>query len=75
MRALNPGRRVWAMDRPRCTYCGEVIGVYEPARVILEDGSDLPGSLLSLRLDLQTPGSVVVHDRCYGERVVDREPD
>jgi hypothetical protein len=60
------------MDRLHCPYCGDVIGVYEPARVILDDGSDRPGSLLTLRFELQTPGSILVHERCYAERVSDR---
>ena len=60
------------MDRLRCPYCGDVIGVYEPARVVLDEGSELAGSLLTLRSELQTSGSVMFHERCYGERVLDR---
>jgi hypothetical protein len=61
------------MDRLCCPYCGEVIGVYEPARVILDDGSELPGSLLTLRSELHTPGSVVVHERCHDNPGIDRQ--
>jgi hypothetical protein len=53
--------------------CGEVIGVYEPARVIFDDGSELPGSLLTLRSELETPGSIAVHERCYAELGSDRQ--
>jgi hypothetical protein len=63
------------MDRLCCPYCGDVIGVYEPARVILDDGSDLTGSLLTLHLELQSPGSSLVHERCYAERDSDRQND
>jgi hypothetical protein len=56
------------MERQWCPYCGEVIGVYEPARVVLEDGNHVPGSLLTLRPELQTPGAVAVHERCALEK-------
>lgn len=59
------------MDRLCCARCGDVIGVYEPARVILDDGSELPGSLLTLRSELAAPGSIAVHERCYEQRVID----
>jgi hypothetical protein len=53
------------MDRLCCPYCGELIGVYEPALVIDEDANHLTGSMLTLRSELMTPGSSVVHERCY----------
>ncbi len=53
------------MDRLCRPYCGELIGVYEPALVIDEDGNHLRGSMLTLRPELVTPGSSVVHERCY----------
>jgi hypothetical protein len=56
------------MDRWYCSHCGDLIGVYEPARVILEDGSDLKGSVLTLGFELQPPGSSLVHERCYAAR-------
>jgi hypothetical protein len=61
------------MDRLCCPYCGDVIGVYEPARVIFDDGSELQGSLLTLRSELDTPGSIAVHERCCGELGSDRQ--
>jgi hypothetical protein len=61
------------MDWRCCPRWGEVIGVHEPARVILDDGSELPGSLLTLRPELQTPGSIAVHERCYGDPGIDRQ--
>lgn len=37
------------MDHPsRCAYCGGIIGVYEPVRVIVADGTELKGSSLML---------------------------
>jgi hypothetical protein len=53
------------VDRRRCAYCDEIIGVYEPVRVMLVDGSELIGSMLTLGEQLQTPGSCALHDRCY----------
>jgi hypothetical protein len=52
----------------RCAHCGEVIGVYEPTRVVLGDGTELNGSRLTLRSELETPGSVAVHERCALEK-------
>lgn len=52
------------MDRLCCPYCGELIGVYEPALVIDEDANHPTGSMLTLRFELMTPGSSVVHERC-----------
>ncbi len=61
------------MDRLFCAYCREVIGVYEPTRVILEDGSELRDSRLTLRSELDRPGSVAVHERCLGAFDVERQ--
>ena len=53
------------MDRLRCEYCGEIVGVYEPMRLLLPDGRDRRGSPLMLGDQLDVPGSTVVHERCY----------
>jgi hypothetical protein len=52
-------------DRLRCVHCGEVVGVYEPARVLLSDGTEQHGSRLTLRAQLGTPGVILVHERCH----------
>ncbi len=52
------------MDDLRCEICQEVIGVYEPMRVILCDGSERTGSRLTLRDELRQPGSVALHKDC-----------
>jgi hypothetical protein len=51
------------MDR-RCAHCGEIVGVYEPMRLPLPDGTDRHGSRLTLEDQLAT-GSTVLHERCY----------
>ena len=53
------------MDRVRCQHCGEIVGVYEPMRLLLPDGHDRHGSPLRLGDQLAVPGSTVVHERCY----------
>ena len=53
------------MDRSRCAHCGEIVGVYEPMRLLLPDGTHRPGSRLTLRDQLDAPGSTAVHERCY----------
>ena len=53
------------MERSICAYCGEIIGVYEPIRVLLPDASERHGSLLELEAELQAPGVIVVHEGCY----------
>ncbi|MGO9823254.1 MAG: hypothetical protein ACLPTJ_21705 [Solirubrobacteraceae bacterium] len=62
------------MEVLRCTHCGERIGVFEPAWVILEDGTELRGSCLTLSSELELPGSIAVHEHCHGEFVVGRRP-
>ncbi len=52
------------MERPRCAYCHEIIGVYEPVRVILADGTKLQGSSLRLGHQLDAPESVALHAGC-----------
>ena len=47
-----------------CKSCGDVIGMYEPMRLILRDGSERTGSRLTLRDELSQPGSVVLHEGC-----------
>ncbi len=53
------------MERPRCAHCYEILGVYEPVRVIQHDGTELDGSALTLGEQLGAPGNVVLHARCY----------
>lgn len=52
-------------DRPRCVHCGDIVGVYEPARLLLADGTERHGSALTLGAELGTPCGVLVHERCY----------
>jgi hypothetical protein len=52
-------------DRPRCLYCGDIVGVYEPARLLLSDGTEHHGSALTLAEELGMPGGILVHERCY----------
>jgi hypothetical protein len=61
------------MEVLRCAHCRDVIGVYEPAWVILDDGRELRGSWLTLGAELETPGSTAVHEGCYGELRLDRQ--
>ena len=61
------------MERLCCPYCREAIGVYEPTRVILDDGTELRGSRLTLRSELETPGSIAVHERCYSALDIERQ--
>lgn len=53
------------MEPSLCAYCGEIVGVYEPIRVLLPGAGVLDGSLLKLEAELQAPGVMVVHERCY----------
>jgi hypothetical protein len=53
------------MEQPLCAYCHEIMGVYESVRVMLADGTELRGSPLTLGEELEAPGSVAVHARCY----------
>ena len=53
------------MDPPRCAYCQDIVGVYEPVRVLLSDGSNRRGSALTLGGKLAAPGGIVMHERCY----------
>lgn len=55
------------MDRLRCDRCGEIIGVYEPARLVLPDGRCICGSALTLRGQARAAGTVVLHEACYAE--------
>lgn len=45
------------MKQPRCAYCDEIIGVDEPVRVMLGDGTELKGSSLTLGDQLKALGS------------------
>ena len=62
------------MDRLRCIYCGEIVGVYEPIRLLLADGSDRRGSTLSLGDQLAAPCRAVVHERCHATYERGRAP-
>jgi hypothetical protein len=53
------------VQSPRCVYCGEPIGTYEPIRVLLADGDQRRGSSLTLGTELAAPGTIVVHEGCY----------
>jgi hypothetical protein len=52
-------------DRPRCAHCSDIIGVYDPARLLLPDGTNRQGSLPTLRAQLNGTLGVLVHERCY----------
>jgi len=53
------------MDRVHCDHCGDVVGVYEPARLQLADGTARSGSLVSFDELLTASGGIVVHGRCH----------
>lgn len=53
------------LEQPRCAYCHEIIGVYEPVSVMLGDGTELKGSSPTLGDQLKAPGSVVLHAGCH----------
>jgi len=53
------------MERVRCAHCRDVIGVYEPLRLMLGDGTELSGSLLTLGAQLEQPGSTALYEYCY----------
>jgi hypothetical protein len=53
------------VERVICVHCGEIVGVYEPARLVLGDGSDRRGSLLTFGDELDVAGAIVVHEWCY----------
>lgn len=60
------------MERFYCSSCHGIIGVYEPIRMILSGDCERTGSVLTLRAELRTPGSVAFHERCI---VAEREPE
>jgi hypothetical protein len=53
------------MDSLRCVHCRDVIGVYEPIRVLLTDGTLREGSRLTLGEDLGAPGTLALHESCH----------
>ncbi len=55
------------MERVRCAHCRDVIGFYEPAHLILADGRELSGLLLTLSSELGGPGNTALHERCHRE--------
>jgi hypothetical protein len=60
------------VERPRCVHCGEIVGVYEPARLVLSDGANWSGSPLTFGDALDAHGAIVVHERCYADFERDR---
>jgi hypothetical protein len=52
------------MEQILCEVCGQIIGVYEPARAIRADGVEVIGARDEFRCELQTPGTVAVHEQC-----------
>ena len=61
---MHVNSQAYAMGRLRCERCQEIIGVYEPIRVILRDGSEHTGSRLTLDAELRQLGSVAFHEPC-----------
>ena len=57
------------MDVVSCSFCGEIVGVYEPACLIDADGRVREGSRLTLSAELERPGAVVLHARCFSARL------
>ena len=53
------------VNRLRCQHCGEIVGVYEPARLVLSDGTNWRGSPLTFDVAVEAHGAIVVHERCY----------
>jgi hypothetical protein len=51
---------------PRCAYCGEVVGVYEPMVLIVPEQP--PRRTSRLAEDGLPAGSVVAHEACYDRR-------
>ena len=41
------------------------IGAYEPLVVLLSDGTNRQGSLLTLSAELSTPGHLALHEACH----------
>ena len=52
---------------PRCAACGEVVGVYEPAVMVLEGGGLAHGSLLALH---DRDARDLYHEPCFPLRAV-----
>jgi hypothetical protein len=63
------------VDVVRCAHCDEVIGVWEPAWVVVGDATELKGSLLRLRTELEKPGSMALHECCHSALKMDRGQD
>ena len=53
------------MEPIHCEVCGQPIGAFEPSRAIRADGTEFIGPRESLRSELRSPGTVVVHEGCY----------
>ena len=53
----------------RCDRCGEIIGTYEPAWLVLPDGTAVRGSPLTLRERCAGDQARVLHETCYRELV------
>jgi hypothetical protein len=54
-----------AVDWRRCARCDKVVGVYEPAWLLLPDGARHDGSPLTFADALDAPGAVVLHADCF----------
>jgi hypothetical protein len=52
---------------PRCVACGDVVGVYERAVMVLKAGGLARGSLLALN---QCAGGSVYHEPCFPLRAI-----
>lgn len=63
--ALSGEAIILGIDRPRCSQCGDVVGVYEPLILARSDGSESAGSSLTLAAEMQNPQSCLSHERCY----------
>ena len=59
---IGDGASVSEMETLRCALCGEIIGVYEPARA--RAPTERRGSRLTLRDELRAPGTIAIHERC-----------
>jgi hypothetical protein len=53
------------VERLVCAHCGDVIGSYEPIRVVLADGSDRHVGMLTLSAVLALSGSLALHEGCH----------
>jgi hypothetical protein len=64
-----------SIEQPHCAYCGEVIGVYEPAFLRTPDGSEREGSRLTFGVELPLADSLVLHHDCRSADELASEAD